>query len=65
MKFQQRDLDKWETLEAGCSLDYAWDEPQMGHRLKVELKVPQDVYKDTSAHEYNLDDIKVTDPLSI
>ena len=59
VKFQQRDIerDMWETVEPGDSIDYAWEEPNMAHRLCVVMEA--DSVRDNSEHEYNLDVIKV------
>ena len=59
VKFQQRDIerDMWETVEPGDSIDYAWEEPNMAHRLCVVMQA--DSVRDNSEHEYNLDVIKV------
>lgn len=59
VKFQQRDIDRdvWEMVEPGQSVDYAWEEPNMAHRLCVLLE--SENVKDNSEHEYNLDVIKV------
>ena len=118
MRFQQRDAeaDVWDVVEAGKTVDYAWDEPMQvstpemsacrcghhqswrlsratsdmkwllpvrlcqatveslnveaaqdgkfflsqAHRLRVVLDADDMAFRDTTAHEYNLDDIKVS-----
>lgn len=59
MKFQQRDIDRdiWETLNPGQTVDYAWEEPNMAHKLCCLLE--SEGVRDNSEHEYNLDVIKV------
>lgn len=58
--FQQRDSGNqdWETLLPGASIDYAWDEPMLSHKLKVKIQSDKDD-DDVIIREYNLDNIKV------
>ena len=64
VRFQQRDIDResWESVEPGHSVDYAWEEPNMPHRLCVSLETDGVAFRDASEHEYNLDVIKVVLP---
>lgn len=61
VRFQQRDIDResWESVESGHSVDYAWEEPNMPHKLCVSLETEGVAFRDASEHEYNLDVIKV------
>lgn len=61
VRFQQRDIDResWESVDPGHSVDYAWEEPNMPHRLCVSLETEGVAFRDASEHEYNLDVIKV------
>ena len=61
MRFQQRDIDRdhWEAVEPGHSVDYAWEEPTLAHRLCVLMETEGVAFRDASEHEYNLDVIKV------
>lgn len=62
VRFQQRDIDRdhWEAVEPGHSVDYAWEEPMMPHRLCVSLETEGVAFRDASEHDYNLDVIKVS-----
>lgn len=62
VRFQQRDIDreKWECVDPGHSVDYAWEEPNQPHRLCVSLESEGVAFRDASEHEYNLDVIKAT-----
>lgn len=61
VRFQQRDIDRdhWESVEPGHSVDYAWEEPTMPHKLCVLLETEGGAFRDASEHDYNLDVIKV------
>ena len=61
VRFQQRDIDReaWESVDPGHSVDYAWEEPNMPHKLCVSLETDGVAFRDASEHEYNLDVIKV------
>lgn len=61
VRFQQRDIDResWESVDPGHSVDYAWEEPNMAHKLCVSLETEGVAFRDASEHEYNLDVIKV------
>lgn len=63
IRFQQKELDDredWEQVEFGRTVDYAWEEPLLSHRLRIGIE--SDILTYNVLHEYNLDVIKVCTP---